>query len=67
MNIMYLCDGEKTDCKKRTCYKNGGYCRHTKDVEHAVNFEKNTYGSHSTYIETSRDTLAVTAGEDVKV
>lgn len=38
--IFYLCDGEKEDCKKRSCYKNGGECEHTKDIKHARNFEK---------------------------
>lgn len=39
--ILYICDGEKTDCKKRTCYKNiKEGCRHTTDIEHAINFKK---------------------------
>lgn len=44
--IWYLCDGEKEDCKKRRCYKNTkeNPCRHTKDINHAVNFRKKIYG-----------------------
>jgi transcriptional/translational regulatory protein YebC/TACO1 len=59
MNIMYLCDGEKPDCKKRTCYKNGGYCRHTKSVEYAVNFSRKGPVNHSTFWEEkiSRDRM----------
>ena len=38
--VFYLCNGEKEDCKKRTCYKNGGECKHTSNVEYALNFER---------------------------
>ncbi len=39
--VLYLCDGEKPECKKSMCYKNGrGECRHTTDVKHAINFKK---------------------------
>lgn len=40
--IWYLCDGKKTDCKKKHCYKNtdDDPCKHTRDINHAVNFEK---------------------------
>lgn len=39
--IWYLCDGEKTDCKKTHCFKNEeDGCRHTSDVKHAINFTK---------------------------
>lgn len=37
--VFYLCNGQKDDCEKRTCYKNGGNCRHTSDINHALNFE----------------------------
>lgn len=37
--VFYLCDGEKEDCKKNTCYKNGGGCKHTSNVKHALNFK----------------------------
>lgn len=36
--VFYLCNGEKEDCGKNTCYKNGGDCRHTRDVRYAKNF-----------------------------
>ena len=42
--IYYLCDREKEDCRKRTCYKTtGDYehgCKHTSDINHAMNFER---------------------------
>ncbi len=38
--IFYLCDGEREDCKKRRCYKNGGDCMHTTDIRHAINFHQ---------------------------
>lgn len=38
--VMYLCNGEKTDCRKNDCHINGGRCRHTKDVRYAKNFEQ---------------------------
>lgn len=37
----YLCDGEVEECRRKSgCYKNGGACIHTSDIEHAKNFEK---------------------------
>ena len=42
--ILYLCDGEKEDCRKRSCYKtigdNENPCRHTADITHAKNFKQ---------------------------
>ena len=42
--ILYLCDGEKEDCRKRSCYKTIGdkenACRHTTDIKHAKNFKQ---------------------------
>lgn len=44
-NVFYLCNGQKEDCKKRTCYMNGDKSDHTcfwtRDVRYAKNFEKN--------------------------
>ena len=50
--ILYLCNGEKTDCKKTHCYKNTDDvpCRYTSDIRFAESFteskgvycEKNT-------------------------
>ncbi len=42
--IMYLCDGEKQDCRKTLCYKKGGECHYTSDVEHARSFKKEKNG-----------------------
>jgi hypothetical protein len=36
--ILYRCNGEKEDCAKKNCYKNGGYCSHTENIEYAENF-----------------------------
>lgn len=32
-----LCDGKVESCRKTGCYKNGGECRHTTDIKHAIN------------------------------
>lgn len=55
--IWYLCDGEKEECKKRHCYKKTkeNPCRHTKDINHAVNFKKKIYGRHEVYRESGCD------------
>lgn len=37
--VLYLCDGKIPECAKTSCYKHGGTCRRTTDIEHAVNFE----------------------------
>lgn len=42
-SVLYLCDGERPDCKKTGCYKTGGECRHTFDVEHARNFSEEKF------------------------
>jgi hypothetical protein len=39
-DVFYLCDGEVPECKKRICFKNGGMCKWTTDIKHAVNFWK---------------------------
>ena len=39
--ILYLCDGELEKCRMKSgCYKNGGDCMHTSNIEHAKNFKK---------------------------
>ena len=38
--VFYLCDGERENCKRNMCYKNGGDCKHTKDIRHAKNFSR---------------------------
>ena len=46
----YLCDGKSENCKKRCCYKKWGDCRHTSDINHALNFErKGRYKNGSFY------------------
>ena len=34
---MYLCDGEVETCTKTGFYKNGWDCRHTSNIDHALN------------------------------
>ena len=36
--VYFLCDKNKPDCKKTNC--GGEFCKHTRDVNHANNFEK---------------------------
>lgn len=36
--IFYLCDGDKECCSSHGCFMNGGECRHTKDIRHAISF-----------------------------
>ncbi len=50
MIVFYLCDGKDEKCKKEYCYKNGGPCYHTKDIDHATNFEKSI--NNAAYFET---------------
>ena len=43
--VFYLCDGNVPECKKTFCYQNGGECRHTSDIKHALNFDIPRKGS----------------------
>lgn len=48
-DVLYLCDGEKADCKKKHCYKetdpeDPDCCRYTADVAHAIHFKLNRTG-----------------------
>ena len=36
--VLYLCDGDVEACGKTDCYKRGGDCRHTSNINHAINF-----------------------------
>lgn len=48
--VFFLCNGQKRDCKKRSCYINGGNCKHTSDIRSALNFErKGKYKNGSFY------------------
>ena len=49
--VMYLCDGEKEDCSKRICHKNGGVCMHTSDIQHAKNFNQKHPNQNSCFWE----------------
>ena len=46
--VLYLCDGMIPECKKSGCYKKGGPCKHTSNINHAVNFENK---GHQTFME----------------
>lgn len=37
--VVYLCDGKQCPEEKASC-KRGGPCRHTSNIEHAINFKK---------------------------
>lgn len=37
--VIYLCDGNQCPAEIASC-KRGGPCRHTSNVEHAINFKK---------------------------
>lgn len=37
--VYYLCDGKVPGCKKASCYTNGGTCKRTSNIDHAINFE----------------------------
>ena len=58
--ILFLCDGKVPTCKKNTCYKNPKRkgdcppCSYTKDVEHAVNFQKKSKHPEGAYYENSQ-------------
>lgn len=42
---MFLCDGMKKCGQHINCYKNGGECRYTSDLNHAMNFTAYMHGS----------------------
>ena len=50
MRTFYLCDGNIENCSKNECYKFGGECCHTENMENAKNspekrrFIKNAMG-----------------------
>ena len=46
--VCYLCDGNKCPAEKASC-KHGGPCRHTSNIEHAVNFRR--FHNTDTYYE----------------
>lgn len=37
--VLYLCDGNQCPTEKASC-KRGGECRHTSNIEHAINFRR---------------------------
>ncbi len=64
--ILFLCDGEKADCKKKHCYKetdpeDPDCCRHTADVAHAIHFRPNRTGK--IYVE---EPQSGTVAQDIK-
>lgn len=61
--IFYLCDGNVENCNKCSCYKNGGECRYTSDISHAINSighnKMISKGEHYFEIENSREKHAI--------
>lgn len=50
--IAYCCDGEVENCKdSKGCFKNGGQCCHTCQIDHAINFEKVDGSDEERYLE----------------
>ena len=42
--VLYMCDGQDEQCSKNSCFRKGGECFKTTNVEHAINFiEKKDY------------------------
>lgn len=37
--ILFECDGKKECSNKKRCYKNGGECHLTSDINYALNFK----------------------------
>lgn len=64
--ILYLCNGQKEDCKKRMCHTNGGDCKHTTDVKFAENFKKRNK-STETYWENETTQYCKMASVKVKM
>lgn len=61
--IFYLCDGTKEECNKRNCYTKGGMCKHTADINHAMNFERRGKYKNGSFYEkedTSRNEISST-------
>ena len=44
--IFFACDGGKECGKHPGCYRQGGDCWHTADIEHALNFKKTKDGAY---------------------
>lgn len=53
--VLYLCNGEKPDCRQRGCYKKGSdqrcECRYTSDIQYAKNFQEANLREDSLFIE----------------
>ena len=50
LQVLYLCDGNKEDCRKSACYKNpdrkkdSPICYYTSNVQNALNFKQLSHG-----------------------
>lgn len=47
VKVRYLCDGFVEACPKTNCYRRGGTCFKTYNIDHAVNFKKWRSGAYS--------------------
>lgn len=51
--IFYMCDGKNEICgENKNCFRNGGNCFKTENIEHAINFidRKGYYAERATKI-----------------
>ncbi len=48
---LFLCDGKAEGCAQTNCYKSGGECLYTTDINHAVNFSKEANLDDLLYVE----------------
>lgn len=55
--VLFLCNGEKEGCNKKYCYKNtsDNPCRHTSDIESALNFSVEKRGEKAVYTEVQEE------------
>lgn len=62
--VFYLCNGQKENCKKTSCYMNGGRCKHTSDIRYAKNFIVEDPHFPDSYREKEAVSDSQTASED---
>lgn len=65
IKISFLCD-TKLPCRTSDgCFKNGGFCKHTSDINHATNFIEWRKKDESTFSEISDDNDCVKNGNHI--
>mgnify|MGYP006920202031 CR=1 FL=1 len=53
---LFLCDGKVEECSKTNCFKQGGPCCHTTNINHAKNFQRELLQGENMY--TEKETFA---------